>query len=486
VVTRDPPLGANLTAATARTVVPLAPAVAAVVYLVVLLSGARLLNDPDSYWHVAVGRWIVAHGAVPTADPFSFTFAGHPWIAKEWLSQLLYSGAYALAGWGGMVILAAAATALAFGLLAQRLERSLAPTAAIALVAGAFVLVAPHLTARPHVLALPVMVAWTAGLVAAADGRRAPSFLLLPLMVLWANLHGGFTLGLVLVVAAGLDTVWSAAAADRTRLALAWLRFLVLAAVAACVTPYGPESMLVTGRILGMGDALRIIGEWRPQDFGHVGIFEILLLLGLGLALHRGMTLPPFRLLTLLGLLHLALSAERNAELIGLLAPLFLAMPLAAQFPAFRRADAGSGRGRPLLGAAIVALLLPVTAGLAAMTAPAPPAAITPAGALEALRKAKAGPILNAYDFGGYLIANDVPTFIDGRTELYGADFVERYQNAVMLTDPLGLETLLAEHRIGATLLQTGMPATAWLDRMPGWKRLYADDVAVVHVKTGP
>jgi hypothetical protein len=458
--------------------------VAAIVYAVVLLSGARLLNDPDAYWHVAVGRWIAAHGWVPTTDPFSFTFAGQHWIAKEWLSQLLYAGAYGLAGWAGMAILAAAATALAFGLLAHRLERSLAPIAVAAILAASFILVAPHLTARPHVLALPVMVAWTGGLVAAADGRRAPSLWLLPLMVLWANLHGGFTFGLVLVAAAGLDAVFSASETERKRLAFAWARFLVLALVAACITPYGPESILVTGRILGMGDALRFIGEWKPQDFGHVGAFEILLLLAVGLALHRGFTLPPFRILTILGLLHLALSANRNTELMGLLAPLFLAGPLAAQVPSLRAA--GPARPSPALAALIVAALVPVTAALAAVTSPSPPAAITPATALEALRKATNGPVLNAYDFGGYLIANGMPTFIDGRTELYGADFLRRYQNAVMLTDPPGLEKLLTERHIAATLLQTGMPAIAWLDRTPGWKRLYADDVAVVHVKTGP
>ena len=79
--------------ALAPVLVPLA--VGGVLYLVLLISGDRLLNDPDSYWHIVVGRWIVAHRAFPTHDPFSFTFAGAPWIAKEWLSQILYAGAHA-------------------------------------------------------------------------------------------------------------------------------------------------------------------------------------------------------------------------------------------------------------------------------------------------------------------------------------------------------------------------------------------------------
>jgi len=458
--------------------------VAAVVYLVAMLAGANLLTDPDCYWHVAVGRWIVEHGAVPTTDPFSFTFAGAHWIAKEWLSQLLYYGAYQLAGWTGMAVIAAAAAALAFGLLAHQLEKTLAPVAVLLLIAAAFVLVTPHLTARPHALALPVMVAWTAGLVAAVDRRRAPSLWLLPLMVLWANLHGGFTLGFVLVGATGLDAVWSASAAERKSLAFTWIRFGILTLVAACITPYGPESILVTGRILGMGGTLHFITEWRPQDFGHLAPFEILLLLGIGFSLWRGLTLPPARILTILGLVHLALSAERNNELVGLLVPLFLAAPLAAQFPSARSAPGRNAGARPMLVAAILAALVPATAGAAALIAMRPPAVITPSAALAALRAATNGPVFNAYDFGGYLIASGVPTFIDGRTELYGADFVQRYGAAVTLADPALLETLLAEHHVAATLLQAGMPAIAWLDRMPGWQRLYADDVGVVHIRT--
>src|SRR6188508_3447610 len=64
-----------------------------------------LLSDPDSHWHIAVGNWILAHASVPTSDPFSFTFAGQPWIAKEWLSQLLLAGAYTFGGWAGVVVL---------------------------------------------------------------------------------------------------------------------------------------------------------------------------------------------------------------------------------------------------------------------------------------------------------------------------------------------------------------------------------------------
>src|SRR5712691_11310891 len=77
--------------------------VAAAVYLLLIMLGHRLLADPDSYSHIALGRWILEHRAVPTVDPFSQTMRGAPWIAFEWLSQVAYASAYALGGWVAVV-----------------------------------------------------------------------------------------------------------------------------------------------------------------------------------------------------------------------------------------------------------------------------------------------------------------------------------------------------------------------------------------------
>ena len=450
-----------------------------------LLAGDQLLNDPDSYWHVVVGRWMVEHRAFPTADPFSFTFAGSPWIAKEWLSQILYAGAHAAFGWPGMVVLAAASVALAFALLARFLIDDLRPLYAVLFVAGAFLLSAPHVVARPHVLAFPIMVAWVAGLTRAADDRRAPSFWLLPLMVAWANLHGGFTFGIMMVGALGLDAIVASPSETRVRTAARWVGFGLLAMAAGCVTPYGWQSMLMTVRILGLGPALSIIGEWKPADFSHFGGLEIVLLLSFGAALWRGVTLSPVRIVILLGLIHMALSAERNAEIFGLVAPLVVARPLAAQIATIRGAPRAAASLRLFAGAAaaLTAILVIVSVALASVMHYAPNERITPAAAVAALKAADPGPILNQYDFGGYLVYEGLPTFIDGRTELYGGAFFARYYNAVTLADLAGFDRLLDEYKIKATLLAPDTPANAYLDRLPGWHRLHADTVAVVHVR---
>ena len=105
----------------------------------------------------------------------------------------------------------------------------------------------------------------------------------------------------------------------RKSLVLRWAAFGVAALLASCCTPYGWNALLASQKILGLGAALPLIMEWRPADFGSLGALEICLLLGIGLALYRGIKLPPLRIVLLLGLLHMALAQGRAAEILALL-----------------------------------------------------------------------------------------------------------------------------------------------------------------------
>ena len=454
--------------------------VGAGIYLLLLALAERILSDPDIYWHVTAGQWIAQHRAFPHTDPFSATFLGAPWIAKEWLSQLIFAAAWHLGGWRAVAVLAAGAVAAAFGMLAKVLLEKLDPAAALTFVLAALMVTASHILARPHALALPVMVLWTAGLVRALDAGRAPSWWLLPLMTLWANLHGGFTFGLLLIGACALEALLVADKTDRRMVAARWIAFGVLAVLAACITPYGAESILMTGRILGLGDALALLLEWQPQDFAQVGPFELCLLGAIGFALHRGLTLPPVRILIVLGLLHMALAHVRNSELLGLLAPLFVAAPLRRQLSSDQHADNELSRG---VVAGLAALAAIATIALGATRDLIPGRSFTPSAALAALTRANPGPVFNDYGFGGYMISAGVAPFIDGRAELYGGAFVARHHRAVTLENLPDLLKLLDEYNIGATLLPPARPAVALLDRLPGWERLYSDELAVVHVR---
>ncbi len=457
-------------------------------YLLMVVAGGRMLNDPDIYWHIATGNWILGHKAFPLADPFSNSMPGAPWLAMEWLSQVIFATVFANFGWTGIVLVSAAGAALGFALLARTLSRELGGMPTLVLCLAALMLTASHLVARPHVLVLPVMVAWIAALVRAADNGSRPPYWILPLMVLWTNLHASSTLGLAFILPLGLDAVLTAPAAARRPVAFGWIGFWVLAAGAACLTPYGAGPLLSGAHILGLGDALNIVSEWKPQDFSHPGPFEALLLAAIGFVLYRGLTLPPLRIVLVLGLLHLALSHVRHGEELGLLAPLLIARPLSRQLR-----GSGNGEGSrqlaiaPAWFAGATAGALVCVSALFAMTAtPSPPPGITPREALEALRAQTPGRIFNDYGFGGYMIfAGDHP-FIDGRQELYGHDLNIRYARAVSLQDLPDFIALLDQYKIEATLLIPAEPAAALLDRLPGWKRVYGDNVAVVHVRTAP
>ncbi|HZX82524.1 MAG TPA: hypothetical protein VFF19_03085, partial [Reyranella sp.] len=113
-----------------------------------------------------------------------------------------------------------------------------------------------------------------------------------------------------------------------------------------------------------------------------------------------------------------------------------------------------------------------------------PPTDTTPVAALEfAQREKLQGPVFNDYDFGGFLIHAGVPTFIDGRGELFGGDFIKRYADAIKLRgdDPLGL--LLDRHGIEWTLLHNDQPANKLLELLPGWHRAYRDETATIFVR---
>ena len=218
----------------------------AVVLCLVLLGGS-LLDDPDTQWHIAVGRQIWSSGTLPTSDTYSHTFFGAPWIAKEWVSQLLLYAADDLGGWRGVVLVTAAAIGTAFALLFDYLSRWLRLPLAAALTLVAFEMAWPHLLARPHMLVLPVIVAWTVGLLSARDRGKAPPLLLAALMTLWVNMHGSFPLGLVIAGVLAGEAVVGAPPALRKATGVIWSLFLAAATALDYVA--SPEAArLATGQ----------------------------------------------------------------------------------------------------------------------------------------------------------------------------------------------------------------------------------------------
>jgi len=209
----------------------------------------QVLGDGDTWSHVATGEWIIAHGAAPRVDPFSHSMPGAPWTAHEWLAEVLLAFAFRLGGWSGVAVLTGAAVATAALIVGLSAARELRGAQLVAAVAIGLSLVTANLLARPHVLALPLAAAWTAGLIAARDRERAPPLGLAALMTAWANLHGGFIVGLMLIGPFALEAVTEAPVGARLITARAWATFALAALAAALINPYGVDALVLPFRL---------------------------------------------------------------------------------------------------------------------------------------------------------------------------------------------------------------------------------------------
>jgi hypothetical protein len=189
----------------------------------------------------------------------------------------------------------------------------------------------------------------------------------------------------------------------------------------------------------------------------------------------------------------MALVHMRHTELLGLVGPLIIAAPLGPQIAARLRALPLSALGQGVIRLAAPAscpAMLPALAVAVAMSLvlmirpvmrtedPVTPAAALDAAASMGLR----GPVFNSESFGGYLVFRGIPTFIDGRIELYGNDFLARYLEADA-GDEMALAGLIDRYGITWTFLKPREGAVRYFDNLPGWRRVYSDSTAVIHIR---
>lgn len=466
---------------------PALPMFGALLALSFVCVAPAALNDGDTYWHIAAGSWMLDHRALLRVDPFSYTFAGKPWQTHEWLSEVLMALAYRLSGWSGIVLLAAAASAATAGLLLWYLGRFLPATvqgvvAVLALSCGS-----GSLLARPHLLAFPVLTFWTIALLRVRDERRLPSIWLTPLVALWANLHDSYLVGLGLIVVFALEAIFEAGE-DRLAMFRGWAVFAAVSAVMALATPFGINGILFSLHLMSM-PALAFIGEWQPMDFSRVQPIEACVA-ALGYVwITRGLKISATRIVLLAVLLYLAITHVRHGMIAGIVGAAALAEPLGAAFRAGRLSRAISAPGtsierphRAILTVAAGVLLVLVAVVRLSMPIVRSDDISTPVSAVRYVPPGlEQAPVLNDYAFGGYLIFAGIKPFIDSRAELYGDSFLREYAR-IIRPDPAALAETLAAHHIVWTVFAPGNPAVSELDRL-GWRRLYADRWAVVHVR---
>jgi hypothetical protein len=439
----------------------------------VLGSSKTIFNDGDVSWHIATGQWILAHGAIPHTDPFSFTWAGKPWVPIEWLAEVIYASAFGLAGHGGV---AAVVTAALIGLHAivylnaERWVRS----ALLPIIAMDFALI-PMLLARPHVLTWPLLAFWTWLMLRARERDEAPPLVAALLMSLWANLHGGFVFGLAIAAAFGLEAL--VAPGNRIRAFRQWLIFGLACLAAVFINGNGVKGVLQPLRFTQL-QMLPLIDEWKPSTPALTPYFFIVLVLTLALIVWKRPRLPWVRWLLLGALLALALLQVRHQTTLAIVA----AMLLPAGFARCGERESDGNAALAWVLAAGAALLVGVRA---VMPLSPPENEANPWHLIAQVQpQLRTQPVLNGYSMGGPLILSGIRPYIDGRGDMYGDALVVDYSH-ITKGDAEAFRRAVQRWNIRwAMLPNRDKPLIALLDRSPEWRRVATDKVGAIYVRT--
>jgi hypothetical protein len=447
------------------------------------------IPSADMWWHLSTGRYILHTYSIPHTDPFSSTFAGKTWTTHEWLSEVLFYYVYSVVGSPGLLCLCGVVLALAFWLAYRSLP---GPLLVRLLALGLGIWAArPSFSVRPLVFTLLLAALFLFFLRRfIAHGTYRHLFALPVLSVLWVNLHGAYILGPALIVLflLGVATDWfwrlhEAAEAKRRLLglALALLTCLILVPLNAngfAMYSYPFETLRSSAMQSG-------IMEWRSPDF-HMAIFypfaALLFLTVAAFALAPSRPRPSEVLL--FGFFGLAaLHSMRNLPIFVL-----VAFPLLAAYASIPVRRFWTFPELPLLLRRTLAVCVLILVAVISSNVIADhlsnelslEQSLFPSKAAAFLdEKHLPAPILNSYDFGGYLIWKLYPRYtiyIDGRADLYGGDFLEKFIHLYQVdVDPrpvlAGIRTVILEPRCALA---------NFLRLQPDWNRVYEDRVAVV------
>jgi len=469
------------------------PVVLGSILFLAAFSYSRLnLHDPDTWWHLAVGEQILASKAWPVEDTYSFTAGGTPWLAHEWLGEVVMAAFYRAAGLPGLAVLVILLAGILFALLYRLCTlRSGNCKAAFLACLLLFPLAVVFFTLRPQLMGFAFLAGTLVCLERFRQARQARLWMLPAIFFLWVNTHGSFAFGLFVlgvywlagslrIRAAGIVAEgWSAE--QRRHLAVMFL----LCLVAVTLTPYGTRLAaypleLALLQTTNVGNVL----EWQPLP-SDLWIGKVFLALLLGFIAALAFFRPVYRAeefaLALFAIYAAATHRRFLLVFVILFAPL-LAVLLARWLPAFE-----PRKDRLLLNAAVLAGVAACVAGYF----PARPLLEEvlernyPRPAMEFLRQHNVrGPLLNEYGWGGYLIwahGNDWKVFIDGRADIY--DYAGVFGDYVKLSH-VAPETprLLRKHGIRTTLLRPDSSLATYFASQPDWERAYEDKVSVVYV----
>jgi hypothetical protein len=486
------------------------------IFLFTHMGGAqRLLGDGDTGWHIRTGEWILQHRAVPITDIFSYTKAGEPWFAWEWLWDVAFAWLHRQGGMAAVILASLLVLCLTFVLLFRLVGRNCTNIligfgVTLCAVAGSTM----HWLARPHLFTLLFTVIFLALLERAREGRTRMLLFLPALTILWTNIHAGFIVGLSLIgcYAAGELALWLVEQ-DRVAAKAALLRskpYLVTGlacGAATLVNPYFYHLHVYMFRFLRSSVHTRFINEYQGTNFQNLAApwFEPIFLLG-AVAVVWCLSRKRFaHAFMLAGWLHLGLFAVRNVPVYLLVAAPVVGAMLEDLLPRLRTASAARWIGRAVRGLerfteeiavmdrparwhlVSAAVFLIVVSLFYAPSAPKQFRAEYdpkqyPAGALQVLRSGEfAKSVFTEDKWGGYLIYRLSPglkVFVDSRFDLYGEQFTETYLD--LLYAKYGWQGTFNKYGVDTVLLPIDTPLVGALKESSRWRPVYDDGVVIV------
>jgi hypothetical protein len=499
-----------------RLVPSLADTVFIATLLLVLMTGQELSNrDGDLGRHLTVGRVILETGRVPTTDVFSHALRGKAFVPHEWLAEVAFALAHAVLAFKGVALLAALGIAAPFGgVAAAAARRGVSPLVILAVTALGILASMAHWATRPHVFSFVFVWLFATALEDLRRGHRRHVAWLVPLTAVWANTHGAFIVGFVLVatylVSAGVEALLARTAAERSP-ALGQARHLALvlalSVAASAANPRGLVLLANSFAYLGQGSLLDLTSEYNSPDFHHPVFWPFLLwlLLALVVGVRRevaptlllvswaAFSLYSFRNLALFVIVCLPLIAEAAGDWVAAAAwrvPSF-AMGAASSLGSLdeRIREAGAGlRGGLAPALVVVAVGLSFAGGLTLALDGSdygfregdfPVAAVARYGTRPPGER-----VFNRMDWGGYLLFAAwprLPVFIDGQTDFYGPAHAASY--VVILDAAEGWQVALDRYRVDWALVRPEDPLARWLAVDPAWREIYRDRTAAAFVR---
>ncbi len=453
--------------------------------------GGKVFVEGDTWWHIAVGERILSSHTWPTRDGYSFTVSGSPWIAYEWLGEIVLAF---VARWGGLPGITALLVLLgaAIGLLIYYLSWLRCGNCKAAAVATILVLpvAAATFTMRPQMMGYILLLVTLICLERYQQGQSRALWILPIVFLVWVNTHSSFSLGLLV-----LGVYWMAGLfefrvgfleasrrpAGKSR-HLLWMTFLCLAAV--MITPYGPRLALYPVEVvLRQRFITSVATEWQTLQLS-APYAQVFLALLLGLFLVQIVSPATYRIEALALLLFAIVETFIHARFVMfsavILAPI-LSTVVSKWLPPYVRS-----RDHPIVNAAFIVVILVSLLELFPSAAKLQKnlAANYPVGAVQYLRShPEVGPMFNTDSWGSYLIWA-IPgrkVFIDGRYDIYEyGGVLSDYVNLIHLReDP---DHGMQKYGLRAVLLSPGNDLEKYFENSPAWRNVYRDSTSVIFV----